>query len=162
MSDINYSLHGGLMLRSVRTIYNIFLLSKATSVQTLAQASLSQIQNQIFTRIPRNILFTDIMKHHPSQLGSKKQQQPVRPLKSESLESIPQSDPFDIPTGNVDALGNKHANARASQDILEEARENIVKLESEYDVACKDAYLLFRAFCKLTMKTVTAAESYIY
>lgn len=82
-------------------------------------------------------------------------------MKSESLESLPQSDPFDEPVGGaaIEALGKKEPNARLSQDLLNEAKEESSTSEFAYDVSIKDAYLVFRAFCKLTMKPVTAADS---
>lgn len=68
INDFDAALHGGLLLKAVRVIYNIFLISKSSQVQTVAQATLSQITGTIFNRIPLEYSFEEIMKGHESKL----------------------------------------------------------------------------------------------
>jgi brefeldin A-inhibited guanine nucleotide-exchange protein len=67
INDFDAALHGGLLLKAVRVIYNIFLISKSSQVQTVAQATLQQITGTIFNRIPRKYTFNDIMEGHESK-----------------------------------------------------------------------------------------------
>jgi len=48
------AIHTTTLLKAVRTTYNIFLLSKSTTTQMIAQASLTQIVQEVFGRIPEN------------------------------------------------------------------------------------------------------------
>ncbi|KAJ3387493.1 guanine nucleotide exchange protein for ADP-robosylation factor [Entophlyctis sp. JEL0112] len=52
---INSAIHGTVLLRAIRTTFNIFLLSKSPSTQIVAQASLTQMIQGIFGRIPLNV-----------------------------------------------------------------------------------------------------------
>ena len=66
------ALHGTLLLKAVRIMYNIFLLSRSPSIQTVAQATLIQLTNTIFNRIPKTFNFADIMKAHQDKLNNVK------------------------------------------------------------------------------------------
>ncbi|KAI8905471.1 hypothetical protein EDD86DRAFT_229201 [Gorgonomyces haynaldii] len=148
-------LHGELLLKAVRTVYNIFLLSKSSMVQTVAQAALSQIANTVFSRVPKDMSFQEAMKAHPDQLGTKGERaESIQ--RSASIESLDKTEPFITGTDALAKLEEKEPAARQSQDIL---KEETKRKETQYDVACKDAYLLFRAFCKLGMKPIATAET---
>ncbi|KDN52673.1 hypothetical protein K437DRAFT_292798 [Tilletiaria anomala UBC 951] len=45
--------HQGSLLKAVRTVYNIFLLSKSPANQAVAQGSLTQMVHHVFGRVPR-------------------------------------------------------------------------------------------------------------
>ena len=47
------AIHGGTLLKAIRTVYNIFLLSKSPQTQIVAQASLTQMVQAIFGRVPK-------------------------------------------------------------------------------------------------------------
>ena len=80
-------IHGGLLLKAVRVIYNIFLLSKSPPVQTIAQASLSQICQTIYNRIPTQVDFTQVMANYQDRLvPSPANQQSL--ARSDSLHSL--------------------------------------------------------------------------
>jgi hypothetical protein len=68
IENSNSALHGSLLLKAIRMIYNIFLTSRSTQVQTVAQATLSQISTTIFNRIPSNYNFTEIIKGHENKM----------------------------------------------------------------------------------------------
>jgi brefeldin A-inhibited guanine nucleotide-exchange protein len=62
------ALHGTLLLKAVRIMYNIFLISKSPNVQTVAQATLTQITSTIFNRIPMNYDFLEIVRGHKEKI----------------------------------------------------------------------------------------------
>ncbi|KAJ1556020.1 guanine nucleotide exchange protein for ADP-robosylation factor [Cladochytrium tenue] len=49
------TIHGAVLLRAVRTAYNIFLLSKSANAQTVSQASLTHMIQAVFGRIPKDL-----------------------------------------------------------------------------------------------------------
>ncbi|KAH6598916.1 hypothetical protein BASA50_003422 [Batrachochytrium salamandrivorans] len=48
-----YTLHGAILLKAIRTTYNIFLLSKSQDVQIVAQSTVTQMIQNVFGRVPR-------------------------------------------------------------------------------------------------------------
>jgi brefeldin A-inhibited guanine nucleotide-exchange protein len=48
-------IHGGVLLRAIRTTYNIFLLSRSANTQIVAQATLTQMVQAVFGRVPKNL-----------------------------------------------------------------------------------------------------------
>ncbi|KAL5039064.1 hypothetical protein BDV3_002220 [Batrachochytrium dendrobatidis] len=48
-----YTLHGAILLKAIRTTYNVFLLSKSQDVQTVAQGTVTQMIQSVFSRVPR-------------------------------------------------------------------------------------------------------------
>ena len=84
--------HAGVLLKCVRATYNIFLLSKYSNVQTLAQAVLSQTLDIVCSRI-QVLPFATIMIPHPRMLSKNRQGVPElpstnRPTRTASLESM--------------------------------------------------------------------------
>ena len=53
------SLHSSSLLKAIRTTYNIFLLSKSPNTQIVAQATLTQMIQAVFGRIPKGITEKD-------------------------------------------------------------------------------------------------------
>ena len=49
--ELDYCLHGSILLKAVRTTYNIFLLSKSTDVQNQAQQTVQLMTQHVFKRI---------------------------------------------------------------------------------------------------------------
>ena len=54
-SDPAYCLHGPVLVKTVRTVFNVFLVSTSTNVQTVAQGALIQMIQNILNRIPKGI-----------------------------------------------------------------------------------------------------------
>ena len=159
------ALHGTLLLKAVRIIYNIFLLSQSAHVQTIAQATLIQTTNTVFNRIPKGFNFPEIMKTHKEKLNQKgatnsmkrylnedatKQQMFLNFTRNDQMSDL--QDPF----GVGDVL-ERDRYARPSQDILTDKTD--IRDESINDQITKDAYLIFRAYSKLSMKPLAGAES---
>lgn len=173
VNDVNACLHGGQLLKAVRVMYNIFLLSKSPIVQTVAQAALTQITSSIFNRVPITHSYKAIMANHKDKMRKRNRQnsststssaaQMIQKSTSKILaDTDTNSGEFEEPTSFshlITTLGERNPTARDSQDILRDAEAaaddaaNDIK-ESAHDVIAKDAYLLLRAYCKLAMKLI--------
>jgi brefeldin A-inhibited guanine nucleotide-exchange protein len=157
VDDINSALHGGLLLKAVRIIYNIFLISKSPTIQTVAQATLVGISSTVFRRTPERYDFEEMMKNHKDKISNTN----VKIDKSRILKDVQTNDDdvFDEPhTLSYNDLGEADPTTRNSQDILKDAGESQLQ-DTFYDTVSKDAYLIFRAFCKLSMKPISGPES---
>jgi hypothetical protein len=56
-------IHAGVLLKAIRTTYNIFLLSKSATTQIIAQATLTQMIQAVFGRIPKNLAVPKNQQH---------------------------------------------------------------------------------------------------
>jgi brefeldin A-inhibited guanine nucleotide-exchange protein len=142
-------------LKAVRVIYNIFLLSRSTTIQTVAQATLTQISTSIFNRIPTEYDFAEIMRYHREKLGNPD-------IKGDTTKML--ADKFDDGEAfeerlMVADLETADPLARNSQDILRDASSIVDGTETDTDKVVKDAYLIFRAFCKLSMKAISGPDN---
>ncbi|KAJ3087061.1 guanine nucleotide exchange protein for ADP-robosylation factor [Quaeritorhiza haematococci] len=63
-ADPNAAIHGGILLKAIRTTYNIFLLSKSANTQIIAQATLTQMVQAVFSRVPK-----DLPQRNPEEGG---------------------------------------------------------------------------------------------
>lgn len=54
-SNPAFCLHGSVLIKAIRTTYNIFLVSNSTNVQAVAQGALTQMVQNIYGRIPKGI-----------------------------------------------------------------------------------------------------------
>lgn len=112
--------HQSSLLRAVRTVYNVYLLSKKPSHQAMAQGALSQMVSCVFGRVPRGT------PHGAS--GDTSETASAEPVTLEMLER------------------------RQSLDQNDEATAPI----TAPDLLVKDAFLILRAMCKLSMKPLSA------
>ncbi|KAH3677036.1 hypothetical protein WICMUC_001942 [Wickerhamomyces mucosus] len=142
--------HGAILLRAVRQIYNIFILSLSPANQGIAQASLTQIVNVIFERVEK-------LPYNPSTKSG-------IPLKSDSNLTLNEqgsrlsrqgstSNSFQQNNGTEEeplTLQNLKDLNDEQEKIVDQ--ENVTEDENEQIV--KDAFLLFRAMCKLSVKTL--------
>lgn len=111
--------HQSALLRAVRTVYNIFLMSRTASHQAIAQGSLAQMVNYVFSRVPR----------HNGEA----------PPVPESAEPV-----------TLEILENRRSfeGANERDDGTQIAPTSI----DAPDLLVKDAFLVLRALCKLSMK----------
>ncbi|RKP24626.1 guanine nucleotide exchange factor in Golgi transport N-terminal-domain-containing protein, partial [Syncephalis pseudoplumigaleata] len=117
VSQSERPVHQSALLRAVRTTYNIFLLSGNSANQTIAQGTLTQMVNIIFTRV---------------RLDPK--------LRSSVEEGT---------LGTTSSTGQDHATQTSKP-----TNDTMASSLSSTDVEIRDAYLVFRALCKLSMKPV--------
>ncbi|WFD31856.1 guanine nucleotide exchange protein for ADP-robosylation factor [Malassezia sp. CBS 17886] len=112
--------HQSSLLRSVRTVYNVYLMSRTPANQALAQGSLAQMISYVFARVPRR------RGGEEGDGGAAENGEPVTLQMLESRRSF---------EGDDDEL-------RTAGDVPVDAPDLLVK----------DAFLVLRALCKLSMK----------
>ena len=121
--------HSSDLLKAVRVLYNIFLLSSSDNLQSVSQASLANCALTVFGRIPNPPTeFTD--------------------------------DPLFEFNHNTEIPTNLSDLEIDSNEILSDEVEFTSKERSYYSTCCIDAYLLLRAFCKLSMTSITTNEGF--
>ncbi|KAI0796813.1 hypothetical protein C8Q75DRAFT_710714 [Abortiporus biennis] len=204
--------HQSSLLKAVRTVYNVFLLSMDPVNQTVAQGGLTQMVNHVFARckiLPPPLTRTDSMATLGSRTGasspsvrgsfasSPRQSLPLPPLtppatvpssttESEDATSTTTADETLVatkptedshpdgeiespsPAANGDVKPSTEDHPQESEDLphpqlepsetagSETLHEDIEEHEHHQmttnDLFIKDAFLVFRALCKLTMK----------
>ncbi|KAK9453898.1 hypothetical protein V1511DRAFT_461709 [Dipodascopsis uninucleata] len=140
--------HGASLLKAIRQIYNIFILSRSNANQAIAQATLTQMVNVIFGRVKRCITVKSSSEEDVSLTV-------IVPKTIENDESIEDGE-------GVQADGEKKP-----QKITLESFENrksfdeeripenaVVDTRDEGELYVRDAFLVFRAMCKLSIKAV--------
>nr|KAJ3420378.1 guanine nucleotide exchange protein for ADP-robosylation factor [Polyrhizophydium stewartii] len=190
------AIHGKMLLKTVRAIYNLFLSGKTVNVQTVAQASLIQITQAVFSRVPLNVDGPKLVRAHLERIGADlpaaageqsaessssvqtasqsaeteqngDRHEPavdeIDPTLAESLDSIaPARDSTDRATeasSTLASMGERDTLARTSLDIIgSNPSAPVVSSEDDFDLRIKDAYLVFRALCKLAMKPIPGAD----
>lgn len=110
--------HQSSLLRAVRTVYNIYLMTRMPSHQAIAQGALSQMVGYVFSRVPRAGTASEA----------------VEPVSTEPV--------------TLQMLESRH-----SLDAAE--REEMAPIDAP-DLHVKDAFLLLRALCKLSMKPLSS------
>ncbi|KXN90258.1 Protein transport protein SEC7 [Leucoagaricus sp. SymC.cos] len=176
--------HHSSLLKTVRTVYNVFLLSSDPVNQMVAQGGLTQMVHHIFTRcktdgtkaeetptpshevrsIPNSsrtslsaVQVEDTSKPVSSSGSVHSEQSEVAPESSTSL-SLPQNDTVGP---SLSQPADEHQNVAAPQMVdltmSGQADSPVDVTQSSHrltqrDLFVKDAYLVFRALCKLTMK----------
>ncbi|KAI9362470.1 hypothetical protein DFJ73DRAFT_620704 [Zopfochytrium polystomum] len=166
-------IHGATLLRAVRTTYNIFLLSKSSSTQIVAQASLTQIVQGIFSRVPKSFAIqANRLSDGPTSIGGDGN---AEALGSTGVPGVPASvtgSVTDSPTMTAATMNSaespspslprsstsgapRRADLRKSEDMMSLPPPHA---ESELDLCIQDAYLVLRAMCKLSMKPIPTTE----
>ncbi|KAH8105009.1 Sec7-domain-containing protein [Phellopilus nigrolimitatus] len=184
--------HQSSLLKAVRTVYNIFLLSPDPVNQTVAQGGLTQMVHHVFTRCnisgSRNgsidssslqspKLETLSMKSRPSSkrpslTPSTPDTYPLPPLTppnggeeedvsgkiDEVISVVSITESNGLHNGDIQSPGTARTTLQAFEghNPNEHFAENIYPNHaiSTNDLFVKDAFLVFRALCKLTMKNL--------
>lgn len=128
----NIPAHGPTLLKAVRQIYNIFISSLSPMNQGIAQASLTQIVNVVFDKVEKSTL---------------------KSMKSSSSLDIHAPDDQDSTTISPDEP-LKLENLKTLNDEEERLVDQSSDSGDEQELAVKDAFLLFRAMCKLSIKSL--------
>ncbi|KAJ3127571.1 guanine nucleotide exchange protein for ADP-robosylation factor [Nowakowskiella sp. JEL0407] len=163
-SDTKSAIHGGGLLKAVRTTYNIFLLSKSSNTQIVAQATLTQMVQAVFGRVPKDSKiakkFTAPAQSPESSTTKEKNDEQLDSVDKNSeisnsesgltvtTENNPQS-----PTTSISSTSTK----TQPQNSPGQGSLNSVEIVA-VEMYIKDAYLVFRALCKLSMKPIPAVE----
>lgn len=181
--------HGAGLLKAVRQIYNIFIYSKSTQNQQIAQGSLTQMVSTVFDRVRMRLDLkearmrvsaqggtSDVGSIDPSDTSPSNDQdqvsdtasamafdQPVikEPAEKLTLQSFESSK--DVASVNENAptmvtrakLNRKRASRSISGGPEDEKDDPDSAAEDEEDeIYIKDAFLVFRALCKLSHRVL--------
>lgn len=133
-SILNMPTHGASLLKAVRQIFNVTILSLSQDNQGLAQGSLTQVVGAVFQRV-----------NEAAQRG-----------KNTSFDSVPVASDIDadVSSDNINdklTLEKLRDLAGDSADI-ERVKEASDASAKDEDLAVKDAFLIFRVICKLASK----------
>ncbi|KAN0067536.1 hypothetical protein V8E54_014405 [Elaphomyces granulatus] len=182
--------HGAGLLKAVRQIYNIFIYSKSSQNQQIAQGSLTQMVGTVFDRVRSRLdLKESRMRDAESQLDSSPDgttlevvdgnhindqdgssevastvmsdqpvtKEPTEKLTLQSFESskddamVNDSAPTTVTRARV-----IHRSSRSVSAVTEERDDVDSSAEDEEDeIYIKDAFLVFRALCKLSHKILS-------
>jgi hypothetical protein len=82
------------LLKATRVIYNIFIISKSAHIQTVAQATLTQVSHSVFSRVPKKWDFKEIMKNHKDKM---KQRDGPKKTKILAEQEPSNEEPFNDP-----------------------------------------------------------------
>uniref|UniRef100_A0A8B9SZS4 ARF guanine nucleotide exchange factor 2 n=1 Tax=Anas platyrhynchos TaxID=8839 RepID=A0A8B9SZS4_ANAPL len=169
-------IHEGTVLQTVRTCYNIYLASKNLINQTTAKATLTQMLNVIFTRMENQSVqeSREAEKTNQQKSVSPATHVVTRSPKIGQLKHNHQEDKcvvtLSVELTNGEPERTEYGNLTSGQDLIPSASGEQVLLlvtfllEIETDVSGhqaaakfshvlqKDAFLVFRSLCKLSMK----------
>lgn len=196
--------HQSSLLKAVRTVYNVFLLSVDPINQTVAQGGLTQMVNHVFARCkleqptlsrtassatlasraestkrrslaPNSPMRLSAPLSPPASVNTNGVHDVAEPAPShvneniaraESASHTPRSETIELPTnGHAGQLpetprkASQHhqdASESAASEVVDDEHESFSVEMSTNDLFIKDAFLVFRALCKLTMKPLNA------
>jgi brefeldin A-inhibited guanine nucleotide-exchange protein len=169
--------HGAGLLKAVRQIYNIFIYSKSSQNQQIAQGSLTQMVSTVFDRVRVRLDLKELRTHEVEKTGSvldapssevgqmseaasvSVADQPVtKEPNSEKLTLQSFESPKEVTTVNDNApttvtRAKLSRNTSSMSGIPEENDDNSAEDEVD-EVYVKDSFLVFRALCKLSHKVL--------
>ncbi|SCV72092.1 BQ2448_4786 [Microbotryum intermedium] len=193
--------HQSSLLKAVRTVYNVFLLGRPGTVQTVAQATLGQIVGGVFGRIklgPQSSVIGDVTStttadsvngkggyssRNESHAGSKADlasvEEEAEATKDEAEDAnAEENEKSEAPQAVVEETVEAQSSDEKREESVSEPSTSNPALErintattdsqrsfegtpisaggdvivSRNDLYIKDAFLVFRALCKLSMK----------
>ena len=203
-----FVVHGSGLLKAVRQVYNIFLLSKSNANQQVAQGTLSQMIGTVFERVSNRLALKEArinMSRLPSEKGTASGSQvdinqeelndgdgatepieisePVlaltvdQPVHKESgekltLQSFENAKSFDdakigdnAPTmiTRTKAAANSLRTVPGYQSSVSNAEDSYPERgfsdeDEEDEIFVKDAYLVFRSMCRLSIKQLDSIQ----
>ena len=118
--SVSIRVHQSSLLRSVRTVYNVFLMSRTPVNQGIAQGALNQMVGAVFSRMP-------LEEAHGEPTDTSTSAEPV----------------------TLQMLESRHSLDAGEKD------EASLPIDAP-DLLVKDAFLVLRALCKLTMKPLSS------
>ncbi|KAJ5661436.1 uncharacterized protein N7477_009052 [Penicillium maclennaniae] len=170
--------HGAGLLKAVRQIYNIFIYSKSSQNQQIAQGSLTQMVSTVFDRVRVRLDLKELRTREVEKPGSgldasasdvgqmseaasvSVADQPVtKEPNSEKLTLQSFESPKEVTAVNDNVpttvtRAKLSRNTRSMSGIPEE-RDDDSSAEDEVDeIYVKDSFLVFRALCKLSHKVL--------
>lgn len=177
--------HGAGLLKAVRQIYNIFIYSKSSQNQQIAQGSLTQMVSTVFDRVRVRIQLKDLRlregeqgqgsspdavtldavevsqsadQDQVSESTSAAPDQPVtkEPTEKLTLQSFESSKEDPSMNDNAPTMVTRAKVGQTTSRSVSAPEDADVDAEEEEDeIYIKDAFLVFRALCKLSHKLLS-------
>ncbi|KAJ5179233.1 hypothetical protein N7492_002443 [Penicillium capsulatum] len=171
--------HGAGLLKAVRQIYNIYIYSKSSQNQQIAQGSLTQMVSTVFDRVRVRLDLKELRSREVERPGASLDaaasdhghisdaasisvaDQPVSKEPTEKLTLQSFESPKEVTTVNDNAPTTvtraklARSTTRSMTGIPEE-KDDDGSAEDEVDeIYVKDSFLVFRALCKLSHKVLS-------
>lgn len=127
--------HGASLLKAVRQIYNVFIFSLTPRNQAVAQGTLTQVIGTIFQRVGE-------------QISSSRASNSASSLNIETRSEEKSPDEASNGKMTLEKLQNLNSDTADSDRVSEANKAS----EKDEDLVVKDAFLIFRAMCKLSIK----------
>lgn len=176
--------HGAGLLKAVRQVYNVFLLSRSTPNQQVAQGTLTQMVGTVFERVKTRLHMKEArlnlgnLKHSSSNVtfdadgangaedaddaadatdaGDETTEKTTAKL---TLKDLEHRKSFDDSTLGDGPTMVTHIKPSKTNGDAESAGNGTVgddedELDAEDEVYIRDAYLVFRSFCNLSTKVL--------
>ncbi|KAI8057174.1 hypothetical protein BDF22DRAFT_669905 [Syncephalis plumigaleata] len=165
VSQSERPVHQSALLRAVRTTYNIFLLSSNPANQTIAQGTLTQMVNIIFTRVQIDPKLRNPTEDADTPSATTTTMTATTTINEEGEEEKKTDDDSneskeenDMPqlevTESTEAIHSADVGNHETSSAGKSSNDSVASSLSSTDVEIRDAYLVFRALCKLSMKPV--------
>uniref|UniRef100_A0A672LHV8 ARF guanine nucleotide exchange factor 2 n=1 Tax=Sinocyclocheilus grahami TaxID=75366 RepID=A0A672LHV8_SINGR len=157
-------IHEGTILLTVRTCYNIYLASRNLINQTTAKATLTQMLNVIFTRMENqakavlmhfiwvvdSVFNLTVLKEEEIQESNQTTSSVARDVEGEEVHLQPETEAgteFQEETEPDSGLGDSSVEGGDAETI--QGNQTAARFSH---ILQKDAFLVFRSLCKLSMK----------
>uniref|UniRef100_A0A671WXQ0 ARF guanine nucleotide exchange factor 2 n=1 Tax=Sparus aurata TaxID=8175 RepID=A0A671WXQ0_SPAAU len=127
-------IHEGTVLLTVRTCYNIYLASRNLINQTTAKATLTQMLNVIFTRMENQA----VMGEHPAYHVTEQTELPPSRVRTEGQQ--------------MNGIIEDRSSVSSTDMLVSSALQGPHSAARFSHILQKDAFLVFRSLCKLSMK----------
>ncbi|OLL21713.1 Protein transport protein sec72 [Neolecta irregularis DAH-3] len=140
------ALHQGSLLRAVRQTYNIFLLSRNATNQHIAQGALTQIIDTVFGRVR-------IQKEKHEDISNVDLEIPVSGTEEDIADAGEEKTVgSELPEGKATGSRQNRMTLHASSAFI---TDQSASSDDEQDLVVKDAFLVFRSMCKLSLHSLT-------
>ncbi|KAJ5081292.1 hypothetical protein NUU61_009556 [Penicillium alfredii] len=170
--------HGAGLLKAVRQIYNIFIYSKSSQNQQIAQGSLTQMVSTVFDRVRVRLDLKELRAREVEKLSTNLDastsdqgqiseaasvsvaDQPVTKEPTEKLTLQSFESPKEVTSVNDNAptmvtrAKISRSTTRSLSGIPEDKEEDGSAEDEVDEIYVKDAFLVFRALCKLSHKVL--------
>lgn len=165
--------HQSSLLKAVRTVYNIFLMSKSPANQAIAQGSLTQMVHHVFARVPRSGIpgsgaisastsMADVTHTRSNGNSERRRSEPTSNDNEGEAHANGQYDTAHVDGATAAGAENEKItlqtleNRKSFEGASERDNAGSLANMSTAELFVKDAFLVLRALCKLTMKPLGA------
>ncbi|KAF3926043.1 hypothetical protein ABW20_dc0108730 [Dactylellina cionopaga] len=167
-----FVVHGAGLLKSIRQVYNIFLLSRNATNQTVAQGALTQMVNAVFERMKTRIAIREARSELGGlqDAGGSTATVNAPPSTADGGDGDEESNysgetqaqpngsqtPITTPGEKITLQSFEHRKSFDDEKIMDNAPTTVTvpEQEAEDEVFTKDIFLVFRAMCKLSIKVL--------